>query len=497
MARRLIGIVLAGMLALVAGRGPAAAEWLSTVAERAGAFGAGKAGSSIEVAAARLGTIPSEKGTALAAHVGAEGHWTFLNKAGERFTAGTPDELKRVIGVLAPDASGKDARLTLVLTEDTVFKQRAALKDLPRGAELMIAIEGEAYPLVRRGPAATDTIFAEVRPNLLVELADRAVFDEAAWQLARPLERARIRVLALEPGGPVVIAATPKLDAQTRRALTDAIDPDKLAPALRSISGQTAVLTGRIAGEQLAFRTASGAEKTLVLKDLMAAAEAADVNLVILQSATPRQPGARNWLWQRAAVDGLDRAVERAHLADFLSALGKDQSRLMVSVTSNGQGRVALRAVPVGPNNAPLSGLSGIFSEIVSEIAGKVVTTGVEASMRSAARQRELDRRLVSWLPSSVQFAYLGCLALGLVGLGLARSWWGRLWPAERRDAYSGSGGYLAAHALRLGLFAFVFVPLVAVAAAPLTLLGSGRPAQNGSRARFAWPFRRAGARKT
>ena len=483
-----IWVALAALVAVQSASMPARADWLSrlgTLADRTGVR-VERAASGLDAAAAQVKRLPAAKGAALAAHVGSEGHWTFVNRAGERYTAGTPEELKRVMGVLAPEVRA-DQRLTLMLTEDAVFKHRGLLKDLPRNADLMIAIEKEAYPLVRRAGAG-ETLFAEVRPNVLIELGERAAFDEAAWQLARPLDRARIRVLALEPGGPVVLAPSPRLDPQTRRALTDAIDPDKLAPALRSIAGQTAVLTGRIAGDQLVFRTASGVERSLVLKDLQEAALAADVNLVILQSATPRQPGARNWLWQRATVDGLERAVERAHLADFFNALGIDQSRLLVSAMPSGPGRVTLRAVPMTGESAPLSSLSGIFSEIVSEVAGKVVTTGVEASMRSAERQREVDQRLVAWLPSSVQNIYLGLMVLGLMGLATARRWWGRIWPAERREGYGGAFGYLAAAGLRLAAFVLVFMPVVAVVSAP-------RSALDGLRSLFGRSAARASTR--
>ena len=232
-----------------------------------------------------------------------------------------------------------------MLTEDTVFKHRERLADLPRGAELRIAVDADAYALTRRADAALgpgrERLYAEVRPNLLLELADRRLFDEAAWQLARPLNRASIRVLSLDPAGPKTLAAAPKIDPATKRALSDPIDPASLPAALSGIRGQTAIVTGRIERDTLVFRQGSG-DAAIRLPDLMAAAERADVNLVILQSATPRQPGTRNWLWQRVSVDGLDGALQRASLADFLNALGAGQSKLMVTAADAGAGpRVA------------------------------------------------------------------------------------------------------------------------------------------------------------
>jgi hypothetical protein len=459
-----LALVLAALI--MAQAEPARAEWLSKLVllgEKAGSKAVRHGGSVLDNAAVHLKGLPAgTKGAALAADVGPEGHWTFVNRAGERFTAGTPDELSRVISVLAPEASsGAQSRLTLLLGEDAVFKHRAALKDLPKGADLRIAVGAESFPLLRRGQDAAEKLYAEVRPSLLVELGERKLFTEAMWQLNRPLSRANIRVLALEPGGPQTLSSAPKIDAASRRALTDTIDPYKLPAALRSLGGQTVILTGRIEGRFLYFRSGGGPERSLILQDLSTAAEAADVNLIVLQSATPRQPGTRNWLWQRVEVSGLDEAMKRATLADFLNALGGGQRKLVVTAREAGQGRVSLSAAPLAGESAPLSGIGDAFAEIVSDVTGNVVTSVIDADLTSSERQKELDERIITGIPSDIQFAYLGFLIIGLMGLPVARDWWLRLWPAERREEYGAAFGYHAARAARLALFVLVFMPLV------------------------------------
>ena len=98
---------------------------------RPGTQAASSGVASLDRAAAHLKALPvTGDGAALAAHATPEGHWKFVNRAGEVFTAGTPDELTRAVPTLLPDAAA-DARLTLYLTEDTVFGERALLKDLP------------------------------------------------------------------------------------------------------------------------------------------------------------------------------------------------------------------------------------------------------------------------------------------------------------------------------------------------------------------------------
>lgn len=455
---------------LLASAAPAAqANWLARLAREAGGAGAeatrfGAAG--LERAAAFIERLPATaKGPALAAHATPEGHWKFVNREGEVFTAGTPEELKRAVPTLLPEASG-DARLAIYLDEDTVFGDRALLRDLPEGAALYVVAGKEGYPLVRRSGAAPDALFAAVRPHLVMALSDRRLFEEGIAQLERPLSRASIRTLALEPGGPVTLSSSPRLDPQTRGALVDAIDPAELPNAMRSLRGQTVLVTGRLEDNLLLFRPSSGAEQSVKLRDMIDAAAEADVNLVILNAEAPRQPGGRNWLWQRIAVDGLDDALKRATLGDFLDALGASRGEFRAEVAREGSGRVVIRALPDTAGAEPLTGLVGEWlSKAASSITGNVVTSTVEVHARDEARQSELDRRIIPFIPSDYQLAYLGALIAGLLGWPVARAWWERIWPNEERGEYRGPVGWRAAQAVRLAVFFLVFLPLVGLPA--------------------------------
>src|SRR5262245_48665762 len=110
------------------------ANWLSKVmgaAEHAGPRTAKLGLGALEDAAVHVRARPAvAERPALAAQATQEGHWRFVNRAGETFTAGTPEEMKRVAGVLLPDAK-PDAKLALYVTEDTILLNRAALKELP------------------------------------------------------------------------------------------------------------------------------------------------------------------------------------------------------------------------------------------------------------------------------------------------------------------------------------------------------------------------------
>jgi len=450
--------------AALSGAAPASANWLSKIVREAGEAG-GKVGKfglgAVDNAAAHIKLLPSAtNGGSLAAHATPEGHWQFVNRAGEVYTAGTPAEMGRFVTTLAPEAQA-GGRLSLFLSEDTVFNQRALLKDLPKDAELHLVFGKDAFPL-RRAGSADAKLFAEVRPNVIAEVGERGVFGEAVFQLGRPLNKSNIRVLALEPGGPAKISSAPRIDAATRSADVDRIDPAKLADALPAVRGQTAVVTGRVDGAYLRFKPTSGSEQTLLLRTVTDAAEAADVNLVILQSNAPRQPGGRNWLWQRVEVSGLDAALQRATFADFLDALGANLGELAVTATPQGSTRTVLRASPTGTSAAPGSSTIGNWlGEFAGEITGHVVTTAVEVHGTSEERQSELDLRLIPYVPSIVQILYLASFVFALMGWAVTRDWWERLWPAERRADYGGATGYFAARAARVTTMVLIFMPLV------------------------------------
>lgn len=456
------------------------AGWLdkfTTAAEKAGSRVAAGSAGALEKAARHVKSLPVKmEGVALAAQATQEGHWRFVNRSGEMFTAGTPDEMKRAVPVLHPEAKA-GVRLSLYVTDDTIFNYRAALKTLPANAELFVVHGSESYRVLRRTDASGERLFAEVRPNLVIEMSDRRLFDEAAWQLARPLDKAGVRVLALEPGGPSTLSAWPRIDKASKRALIDVIDPGSLPAAMGSVPGQTLLITGRIERELVFVQPSSGSERSLLLKDLFKAAGEADVNLIVLHApSTPRQPGGRNWLWLTVEVKGLDEALSRARMADFLNALGAPNRRLAAVAWAAGK-RAVLDLTTAGelPAGSGARPVSDILTGMVSDLTGKVVATAVQANLRSAERQQELDRRIMPGIPSSLQAVYLALMVLGLFGVPLSRLWWQKIWPPEVADEYAGRAGYWAAWAVRGIGFWLVFLPLTALIAAPLHLLGQVR----------------------
>lgn len=465
-------------LALVVGRlllmvGGAEAGWLSRIGRLAddagtssgGAMRHGLPGDDIASAFARhMKSLPgdAENAASLAAHATPEGHWRFTNRNGEHYTAANSAEMERVTAMLLPHQPAGKLKLELYVSEDTVFHRSDLISTLPADARLHLLTEKQAFKLARAGGDRAG-FTAEIRPHLKLQIGARQHFDEAVWLLSRPLNTSDLRVVALEPGGSAVIPSVPKFDPATKAPLIDRVDPWRLPSALKSLRGQTVVVTGRVEGKTLRFKPEGGAEKTVLVDDLMASARDADVNLVLLQSDKPLQPGGRNWLWQRQQVKGLDEALRRSTLADVLDALGANRGGLLVDPGRSASGRARLDIVPA---TAPVSDVIGNWAgDIVSQLLGNVVVEAIKVDAVAKERQDELDLRIVPGIPAFAQWTYLVALVLGLIGHAYVFSWFSRLWPAEVRSEYASNGGYQAARLVRFLVLLLLFLPLVGIPA--------------------------------
>src|SRR5262245_48611296 len=128
-------LLAAALLALSAVHWAVEAGWLAKVAEaaeQAGPRAAKLESEALERAAIYVRSLPDKPpGSAvLAAEATQEGHWRFVNTAGETLTAGTPQELTRVAAILLPEAKS-DVKRCLDVTEDTTGQYTAAPHALP------------------------------------------------------------------------------------------------------------------------------------------------------------------------------------------------------------------------------------------------------------------------------------------------------------------------------------------------------------------------------
>ncbi|MFN3743244.1 MAG: hypothetical protein ACK4TL_00935 [Hyphomicrobiaceae bacterium] len=467
-------------LALLTFAPPASANWLTRILKHADDVGpkrGSKRLSAIDEAGQHLKTLPaSRRSRAVAAELTNEDHWRLRNAEGETFTAATPEELGRGLHVLAPLAE-EAAKQVVLLTGDTVFKDAAKLKSLPADAELNALIGGRVYGLHRRVVNGVERYSLDVGGGVRVPIRSRAEVHEMLWQLARPVDLAEIRVLALEPGAAGLLKRKRPPDPAPGRIAVEPVDPDRLPHMLSAVARGTIVITGRVNGQTLHYKPSSGPERTLMLDRLRQAAAASDVDLVVIESASARQPGTRNWFWQRVALTSLDRPRTNPSLPDLIGQLtGGVPVETDAVVMSALRTTFQLTGLARGAAGGWTAPVSDTWRDLAPEVTGTIVASGLRLDLTSRSRQLELGARFVPGIPSLVQIAYVALLVLGLAGLGVARAWWLRIWPLEARSDYARRTGYWAARAVRTVVFLLIFMPLVAVVSAPVSfVLGAWR----------------------
>lgn len=426
------------------------------------------------------------KGESLAAHMTPSGHWQLANAGGEIVTAAGADEVRRAIATLQSQAAapaGPNPAPALVLTIEAAGRAVAGLGQLPAGSALSLLSEADPATAFRlqlmAASGAGGRLLAEVKPHLLLEVADPEAVREVLWQLDRALDPTTVRLLSLEPGGPRTLPVIPKRDAATRSPLPDTIDPYGLVKALPALKGQKVLVVGRLDKDLLWVQPRTGAEQSVLVKDLSEAAASNDIALVILDARLPRQPGERTWAYLKVGVPGFEEAMKGTSVAAFYNALAVAQGKLVLRVIERTGDRTRIEGIPFKTAWGRLAeerGFGGLLQDVVSGLTGNVAASAVQMNLRSRERQLELDRRWLPGIPSMLQITYAVLLAIGLAALPLARRWWARIWPSEERAEYASATGYWSARAIRALLFALVFVPVVAVVAFPAhVVIGLGQ----------------------
>ena len=430
---------------------PAAANWLSelghiaTTAGKTGGRLAGDVSGGLRAGATAISKLdPDVQKFAIAAEALPDGAWRLRNAAGETITATGPEGLGAALKGLQLEGSDT-SKLKVFIDEESAFRGREALDGLPKGAELHLATDDVTFPLVRRGGGETTELFAEIGGTAVLAMKDRKLFGEALWQLRRPLGKSGLRVLSLDPGGPKAFASLARRSPEGM-PLAETIDPAELDGALYSLRGGTALVTGKIEDGVLAFTGPSGAEGTLKVTDLMAAAERSDVNIFLLDAGAAKQPGGTTWLFQERGIAKLDEAMAKANLGDFIAALSKGQGRLEVGADwgAGGHFRLSVKPadsdlpVPVAASEGPsLAEQSVEFAlDLAGRAAGNVAPQSLSAGLNGRDRQWDLDNRLVPGVPAGWQIWALTGLLFGTVAFFETRRWWRfamrRLGLAER-----------------------------------------------------------------
>ncbi len=448
---------------------------VSDVTRSGGKKGVGAGFADISDAARLVKKLPmGERVFALAASVSHEGHWHLMNASGERATVSGTDELERALEWLMKERHQRETgRIVFYISDVSLINNPQFLDFLPTGAGRQIVVGGRAYAIVHKDKGGQKQVFARLRENLDVLLDDVGMLRETCWQVERPFTPGNVRFLSLMEGA--AKSVRPRQESGTGAPMKpDFVDPYYLEQALQSLEGQNVFVTGTVNGDLLYFKEAGDGGSSILVSDIKRVAKDLDINLVVLNSDVPRQPGVRDWLWRTTEVSGLTQAFQAKTMGDFLNVLGGARDGFELASEKSGSTHFSLTARPgerprglleSGKNTGGGDSIGSVITEVMASIKGDVVVSSVELFLRNSSRQNELDRRFFSAVPSSLQYGYLGLLALGVLGLPVANRWWQRIWPPEKREEYRTPAALWSAMAVRRVLFVALFLPIAGLPA--------------------------------
>jgi hypothetical protein len=492
-------LLLLALALLAPAMSRADANWLTRILRHADDASPKRIGKGVvggfEDVGLHLKSLPGvTRGRTIAVDATSEGHWRLRNAEGETFTAATPDEFKRGVQLLAPIKAGDVVGHVFVLSAETIFRHNAQLKTLPADAELKVLFDGQVRGVVRRMVAGSERYYLDAGGGVHVPVTTRGPVHEALWQLARPIDLAGIRVLALEPGAKRLLKSSRAAGPDSGRLASESVDPERLPHMMSAVARGTIVITGRIVGSALHYHPSSGPERTLMLDTLRKAAAASDVNLLVVHSASARQPGTRNWLWQRVDLTRLAPPAKPA-LADLVRRL-TDGIPVEVEVQAVQPRRVTLAfsGLAGGGGRGWTAPVGDAWRDIATEVTGTIVANGLQLHLRPREYQKELDDRIIPGIPSDIQFGYLAFLLLGVIGINVAQGWWQRIWPLEEPGDYPRRVGYWAARFVRGTIYILLFLPLVSPISAPMVALQWIWRMMTGAYSVVMYPFRRGRA---
>ncbi len=225
------------------------------------------------------------------------------------------------------------------------------------------------------------------------------------------------------------------------------------------------MIVGRVENGKLHFSPSSGGEISHDVEDLIRAAAENDINLIVLQTDAARQPGGRNWLWQKIEVGGLGDASKAASFGDFLDAMGARRGGFQLAASREGPGRVQIFARPLDGGAGLTGEAASMFEDTVGHVTGEIVTKAIDIHSRDQSAEMENDARLIPGIPTFVQIPYLAAVIAGMISWATVRSWWRRIWPPRETAVQSNRLARLLSKLARELSFFLVFLPLAGLPA--------------------------------
>ncbi len=481
--RLVLAVTAAGLLMTV----PAEAGLLSRIARKAG-DAAGSAGRHLDGPAKLLdeGVSLAKKLPRTADGAGAAllpaggGRWRLVTPDGKSLPVHSLDDLPQGIDdaaraahrPLAGDsvsALPKSAKnVSIAIREADFFKLRDQLNGLPAHAKpVLVRPNGKSYPLKSIAHGAGSRLAVELGPDVLINPASGRALDGNIKFLSRPVNKANLRLARFDS-----TAQTAASQASSEMIVD--LNADILESSLSKFKNRTLAVSGQIVRDantgltQLAVRDGKKL-RHIDLQTFQNAAERQRVNLMIVESASPAQPG-KSWFSRTALEKRFANAQASMTQADLMAAVSPPNTSAVIHAADERNYRLVTTTshAPKPAQQAPASTGADDYSA-----TGWLLDAGIRAGTRSVLNNHEdpdhTDEVESRWIPWISNFSLILGAAMAAFTLFLSWylwKWWNGLWGYLFGNSRGAGRGSLVLRVIKV----LAFLPFAFVMAVPALL---------------------------
>ena len=338
------------------------------------------------------------------------------------------------------DSTGK--KPVLILGSIDIPKDFSMFNKIPKSIPIYIKAKNGQIMALKRGNRT-----ALKYKNLRLPVLNTDQLKEGLWHLQRPAFAGPIRLFQLDKD----IEKRIQNKVYGSKAVVEKVGGKALFDAMSSLKRQTIVISAPIKNTML---------EGISIKQLQKAAADNDINLVIIDSVKPAKLLKSFAKDANAGVRGVNHLYDTT--GDFLNKFRdkKNTAPLEVNLSTAGNTQSVIQMKKA--RQVTETKLSVVSSDAVEVryIPFHLIAKAITVYRPDVERSKELDRRIVPWLHSDIQFYLITSIVLGLIVFSTSWSLWKKIWSLRERTEYSYVLGFVIIWLIHKLLFIMVFIPI-------------------------------------
>jgi len=376
---------------------------------------------------------------------GENGNWRIVTTTGDELQLSSLDDLSETVrkakdrqagGRLANGATigpGQARRVQIAIRETDFFKLRKTEFAIPENGTLnLVRANGRSHPLSAVKIGSVRHLVVEIGDAAFVNSANARALDANLKFLNTSVNKGNFAIGSFDRGNKVFRSGADR-GSGTNVSL---LDPDGLASSLAKLKNRTLLVSGKISPDpQTGALTLTvkdkGKTRMIDIRAFESTAERQRVNLVIVDSRSPVQPGS-TWFSKTEIEKRFANAQASVTQEDFLRALAPRNAKILFNAGEIGGTRITMGARFSAPTES-VGTISGTASDYSA--GSWLLEAGFRSGMRAVRinaenpdHTEEVNNR---WIPWVSNFALIGGGLVLLVFVYVSITtwkWWMSLW---------------------------------------------------------------------